>query len=139
MAPHLFAANAERFGDDLDEAAVAQTQLGARKVAAHLASQVLSHQLDNTQMHKVSFFIFPSLILQILRKNEGSSAPNLLLGCQIQVFLRQDVGELGQGSLRGQVSSCDQSGVDQHLDSDRQQRSARCFQTGNIVPDGGLQ
>lgn len=58
---HLFAADAERFGDDLDEAAVAQTQLGARKVAAHLASQVLSHQLDNTQTHKISlFFLYKS-------------------------------------------------------------------------------
>lgn len=46
---HLFAADAQRFSDDLDEAAVAQTQLGAREVQAHLTAEVLSHQLSHKE------------------------------------------------------------------------------------------
>lgn len=42
---HLFAADAQRFRDDLDEPAVAQAQFGARKVQTHLTAEVLSHQL----------------------------------------------------------------------------------------------
>lgn len=63
LDPHLFAADAQRFGDDLDETAVAQTQLGARKVAAHLTPQVLSHQLAHTHTHTKSFL----QMLQILK------------------------------------------------------------------------
>lgn len=44
---HLFAADAQRFGDDLDESAVTQTQIGACKVQTHLTADVLSHQLHS--------------------------------------------------------------------------------------------
>lgn len=52
---HLFAADAQGFGDDLDEAAVAQTQFGAGEVQAHLAAEVLGHQLHGVaQRNKLS-------------------------------------------------------------------------------------
>lgn len=77
-------------------------------------------------------------VIRIFLKKRGWRC-NLLLGRQIQVFLSQDVGQLGQGGLGRQISTGDQSGVNQHLKGDGQQRSGRCFQAGNILPEGGRQ
>lgn len=55
--PHLLAADAQRLGDDLDESAVAQTQLLVSQFSTHLSSQVLTHHLDGVTHTNVIFFI----------------------------------------------------------------------------------
>lgn len=42
---HLLTADAEGLSNDLDEAAVAQTQFSSFQVNVHFSSEILSHQL----------------------------------------------------------------------------------------------
>lgn len=52
MHAHLLAADTQRLGNDLDEPAVAKTQLGSVEIGAHFTSQVLSHHLDEVEKRK---------------------------------------------------------------------------------------
>lgn len=54
---HLFAANAQRLGDNLDESTVTETKLGSCQVSSHLASQVLAHHLDANTWAYLAWFL----------------------------------------------------------------------------------
>lgn len=113
MHAHLLAADTQRLGDDLDEPAVAKTQLGSVEVGAHFTSQVLSHHLDEVKTKTFRAIFEVSFALYV--KKRRHELINLFLGLQTELLLGQHVRKFGQRSLRSHVTPSYQACIHQHL------------------------